>query len=163
LKNARTYYVARYNPLEDSFRVCKVVDGKRVQLGSLKVPGDTEWHTLRVTARGSNIHCSLDEKYNLDVDDTSIRGFGRVGLWCKSDAQSYFDDLAATGEMIVAKVAEPPTETKEFEIRQDRPCLGGHEVDLWRLRCGNAFISDAVTERFIRNFDNMNAHGFSRR
>lgn len=53
------------------------------------------------------------------------------------------------------------TPTREFEIKNDRAFLGGHEVDLWGLRCGNALYSDAVTERHIRNFDNMNAHGIN--
>ncbi|MBS0265017.1 MAG: hypothetical protein JSS02_23995 [Planctomycetes bacterium] len=160
-KNAKTYYIARYNPLEDSFRVYKVVDGKRWQLGSVKAPGNTEWHELRVTMKGSKIDCYLDEKLHLEADDSSIRGYGRIGLWSKSDAQSDFDNLTATGTALVPKPAEQVTETKEFEIRSERAFLGGQPVDLWGLRCGNAFISDAVTERFIRNFDNMNAHGIN--
>jgi len=59
-KNAGTYYLARYNPLEDSFRLYKVVDGKRLQLGSVKVAGDTAWHTLRITMTGNRIECFLD-------------------------------------------------------------------------------------------------------
>ena len=160
-KNARTYYVARYNPLEDSFRVYKVVDGKRFQLGSVKAPGDTEWHVLRVTMKGNKITCVLDDKYRMEVEDNSIRGYGRIGLWSKSDAQSYFDNLTASGEALIPKPPEPVGETKEFEIRNERPFLGGHEVDLWGLRRGNAFVSDAVTERFVRNFDNMIAHGIN--
>jgi len=160
-KNAKTYYVSRYNPLEDSFRVYKVVDGKRFQLGSVKAPGDTDWHTLRITMKGSRIDCYLDDKLHLEVDDNSIRGYGRIGLWSKSDARSYFDNLSAKGEAFVPQPPEPAAETKEFEIQSERPFLGGHEVDLWGLRCGNAFLSDAVTERFIRNFDNMNAHGIN--
>src|ERR1700693_5830430 len=68
-KNARTYYVARFNPLEDSFRVYKVVDGKRSQLGSVKAPGDTNWHALRITMKGSKIECFLDEAIQMTVDD----------------------------------------------------------------------------------------------
>lgn len=161
LKDARTYYVARYNPLEDSFRVYKVLDGKRTQLGSVKAPGDTAWHTLHISMKGAKIHCTLDNKHDLNVEDESIRGFGRVGLWSKADAQSYFDDFTASGPMIAVAPPEAPTDTKEFEIRGNRAYLGGKEVDLWGLRCGNAFYSDAVTERFIRNFDNMNAHGIN--
>lgn len=161
LKDARTYYLSRYNPLEDSFRIYKVLDGKRTQLASMKVPGDTEWHTLRISMHGSRIECTVDQKHKLEIEDTGIRGLGRVGLWSKSDAQSYFDDFTASGPMIAVKPPEPPAETKEFEIRNNRAFLGGHEVDLWGLRCGNAFYSDAVTERFIRNFDNMNAHGIN--
>ncbi|MBS0206458.1 MAG: hypothetical protein JSS49_26520 [Planctomycetes bacterium] len=160
-KNAQTYYLARFNPLEDSFRVYKVVDGKRFQLGSLKAPGDTQWHTLQISMQGTKIDCRLDGKFPLSVEDSSIRGFGRVGLWSKADAQTWFDDLSASGEAIAVNPVPKSGPTREFEIRNERPFLGGHEVDLWGLRCGNAFCSDAVTERFIRNFDNMNAHGIN--
>ena len=161
LKNAKTYYLARYNPLEDSFRVYKVLDGKRFQLGSVRAPGDANWHTLRVSMKGAAIDAALDDKIHINLEDNTIRGYGRVGLWTKSDAQSYFDDLTASGTAFVPKAAEPVRETREFAIKGDRAFLGGHEVDLWGLRCGNAFVSDAVTERFIRNFDNMNAHGIN--
>jgi hypothetical protein len=160
-KNTRTYYVARFNPLEDSFRVYKVVDGKRFQLGSMKAAGDNEWHTLQVAMKGTKITCELDGKIRLEAEDSSIRGFGRIGLWSKSDAETRFDNLTAKGNAFVPRPTEPVAETKEFEIRGNRPYLGGHEVDLWGLRCGNAFFSDAVTERYIRNFDNMNAHGIN--
>ena len=53
VKNARTYYVARYNPLEDSFRVYKVVDGKRSQLASIKAPGDTNGIRCASTMKGT--------------------------------------------------------------------------------------------------------------
>jgi hypothetical protein len=161
VKNAQTYYLARYNPLEDSFRAYKVVDGKRTQIGSVKAAGDLAWHTLRIVMKGAQIRCSLDDKVVIEVDDSSIRGHGRIGLWTKSDAQSYFDEFTASGDLIVPKPSESQSETKKFEIKQQRAFLGGHEVDLWGLRCGNAFVSDAVTERFIRNFDNMNAHGIN--
>ncbi len=160
-KNASTYYVARYNPLEDSFRVYKVIDGKRFQLGSIKAPGDNAWHTLRVTMRGAAIVCTLDDKFKMEVEDSAIRGYGRVGLWSKSDAQSVFDDFAAQGEAIAVTPPAPPGPTKEFEIRNERAYLGGQEVDLWGLRFGNGLFSEAVTERIVRNLDNMNAHGIN--
>ncbi len=50
---------------------------------------------------------------------------------------------------------------REFEIRNNRPWLGGHEIDLWGLRCGNALFSEATTEWHIRNFDNMTAHSIN--
>lgn len=161
VKNARTYYVARHNPLEDSFRVYKVVDGKRFQLGSVKAPGDTNWHTLRISMQGTKIGCYLDDSIKIEIEDNSIRGFGRIGLWSKADAQSWFDDLKASGIGIALPPEKPLGPTKEFEIRNDRAYLGGQEVDLWGIRAGNAFFNDAVTERFIRNFDNMNAHGIN--
>ena len=57
--------------------------------------------------------------------------------------------------------ADEPTATREFEIKNDRSLLGGHEVDLWGLRCGNALHSTVITERHIRNLDNMVAHGIN--
>jgi hypothetical protein len=57
--------------------------------------------------------------------------------------------------------ADRPRPTRKFEIRNDRDFLGGHEVDLWGLRCGNALHSWSVTERHVRAMDNMKAHGIN--
>jgi hypothetical protein len=57
--------------------------------------------------------------------------------------------------------AEPPAATREFEIKNDRAYLGGQPVELWGLRCGNALHSAAITERHVRNLDNMAAHGIN--
>lgn len=57
--------------------------------------------------------------------------------------------------------ADAPVPTREFEIRGDRTFLGGREVDLWGLRCGNALHSWTVTERHVRALDTMAAHGIN--
>jgi hypothetical protein len=92
-KDAKNYYIARYNPLEDNVRVYKVEGGKRTMFENARVPGDTEWHTLRVTMKGSKITCYLDGKKHLEAEDSTFPEGGRIGLWSKADAQSYFDDL----------------------------------------------------------------------
>jgi hypothetical protein len=92
-RDARNYYIARYNPLEDNFRVYKVEDGKRTQFQSAKVAGDEAWHTLRVSMSGPKITCRLDGKTLLEADDSTFPDAGMIGLWSKADAQSYFDDL----------------------------------------------------------------------
>jgi hypothetical protein len=97
-KDKENYYIARYNPLEDNFRVYKVEAGKRTQFQSAKIPGDEEWHTLRVTMVGSKIACFFDGKKYLEVEDSTFPDSGKVGLWSKADAQSYFDNLAVQGE-----------------------------------------------------------------
>ena len=66
--------------------------------------------------------------------------------------------LAGPGAL---RAGDEPAATHEFEIRNDRAYLGGHEVDLRGLRCGNALYSEAVTERHIGNLDNMVAHGIN--
>jgi hypothetical protein len=97
-RDADNYYVARMNPLEDNFRVYKVVAGKRIQLDTkegLKVPAG-EWHTLSVKHVGDTIECSLDGTKYLQAKDNAIPAAGRVGLWTKADAQTRFDGLRAT-------------------------------------------------------------------
>jgi len=94
-RDARNYYIARYNPLENNFRVYKVVDGSRTQLGSADIPRSEGWHTLRVIMRGDAIECSYDGKKYLEVSDAAFPGSGKIGLWSKADAQTLFDDLTA--------------------------------------------------------------------
>jgi hypothetical protein len=94
-QDANNYYIARMNPLEDNFRVYKVINGKRIQLGTkedLKVPAG-EWHHLKIQQVGDHIECFLDGKKYLDVHDDAIAKPGKVGLWTKSDAQTHFDQF----------------------------------------------------------------------
>jgi hypothetical protein len=92
-KDRKNYYIARYNPLEDNFRVYKVQDGQRTMFKDAKTPGDERWHTLRVTMAGAKITCYLDGQKHLEAEDTTFPEAGMIGLWSKADAQSYFDDL----------------------------------------------------------------------
>jgi len=95
-KDADNYYVARMNPLEDNFRVYKVEAGKRTQLGTvdIKVPSG-EWHAIRVVHKADHIECYLDGKLHLNVKDDTFPNAGKIGLWTKADAQTYFRDLQA--------------------------------------------------------------------
>jgi hypothetical protein len=87
------------NPLEDNFRVYKVVAGKRIQLASkegLKVPAG-EWHVIKIVQVGRKIECYLDGKKHLEVEDDAFGTTGAVGLWTKADAQTYFDEFRVRG------------------------------------------------------------------
>jgi hypothetical protein len=57
--------------------------------------------------------------------------------------------------------ASAPAPTKKFEVRGERSFLGGQEFKIWGIRGGNVLMSPAVTERFVRNLDNMAAHGLN--
>ncbi len=92
-RDAKNYYVARYNPLEDNFRVYKVVDGKRTLFQGVDIPHSPGWHTLKVVMDGDHIECSYDGRQYLDVKDATFPGPGKVGVWSKADARSHFDDL----------------------------------------------------------------------
>lgn len=99
-RDANNYYLARMNPLEDNYRLYKVVAGKRMQLATkedLKVPAN-EWHTLKVKQTGDHIECFLDGKKQLEGKDDTFTRAGKVGVWTKADAQTYFDALKISGK-----------------------------------------------------------------
>lgn len=93
-KDARNYYIARYNPLEVNFRVYKVIEGVRTQLGHARAADAPGWHTLRVRMKGDAIECELDGKVRLEAKDATLPGPGRIGFWTKADARTQFDDLS---------------------------------------------------------------------
>lgn len=89
----RNYYLARANPLEQNIRVYRVVKGVRHLLKNFDQMIDIrQWHLLRVTHRGCQITIFYDGKQVLDLCDRTFHS-GTIGLWTKSDAVTYFDDL----------------------------------------------------------------------
>ena len=46
---------------------------------------------------GERIECYYDGKKYLDVNDSTLKGAGKIGLWTKADAQTHFDDLTVSG------------------------------------------------------------------
>jgi hypothetical protein len=100
-KDADNYYVARMNPLEKNFRLYKIQNGKRSQLATTKDDIDApvgKWHTLSVTMKGDAITCSLNGKKVIDAKDATFADAGKVGLWTKADAHTYFDDFRAVAK-----------------------------------------------------------------
>ena len=89
----RNYYLARANPLEQNIRVYRVVNGIRHLLENFNQTIDVrQWHTLRVTHQGCRMNIFYDDKQVLDLCDKTFHA-GMIGLWTKSDAVTYFDDL----------------------------------------------------------------------
>ena len=89
----RNYYLTRANPLEQNIRVYRVVKGIRHMLENFDRTIDVKhWHTLRVVNRGCRIEVFYDEQRVFDLCDTTFTQ-GQIGLWTKSDAVTYFDDL----------------------------------------------------------------------
>ena len=89
----RNYYLTRANPLEQNIRVYHVVKGIRKMLGNYNAIIDSKkWHRLRVVNQGCRIQIFYDEKPIFDLCDETFEE-GRIGLWTKSDAVTYFDDL----------------------------------------------------------------------
>jgi hypothetical protein len=90
-QDADNYYLCRINPLEDNFRVYKVINGRRTELATADVQPIETWHTIRALQQGNHIQCYLDGKLLLDVRDDSIASPGRIGVWTKADAVTEFD------------------------------------------------------------------------
>jgi undecaprenyl-diphosphatase len=98
-KDAKNYYIARMNPLENNYRLYKVADGKRTQLGSVDVKTPAgKWHTLRIVQEGERIQCYLNDKLELEQKDETFKEPGKIGLWTKADAQTYFAGLKVKGK-----------------------------------------------------------------
>jgi cyclophilin family peptidyl-prolyl cis-trans isomerase len=99
-KDADNYYIARWNPIEGNFRVYHVKAGKRTQLGSAEVSsGAKEWHRIRIDHTGTKIAASFDGRTVINVEDSTFPDAGKIGLWTKADAGTWFDDLAVTATL----------------------------------------------------------------
>ena len=95
-KDERNYYIARWNPLEDNFRVYYVKEGIRKQIGSARVHLDAKgWHQIRIRNVGDKIIAEIDGKSLIEVTDSTFKDTGMIGLWTKADAATAFDDVEA--------------------------------------------------------------------
>jgi hypothetical protein len=92
-KDKNNYYLARFNPLEDNYRLYKVQDGKRSLFLNADIKPTPGWHTLRVTMKGDEIETFFDGRKVHEHHDSTFPESGMIGLWSKADAQSHFDDL----------------------------------------------------------------------
>ncbi len=94
-KDADNYYICRINPLENNFRVYKVLNGRRQQLATTEFRAETgKWYVVQARMVGHHIECYVDGRKLLDVEDPDVQDAGMVGLWTKADASSSFDDFA---------------------------------------------------------------------
>lgn len=89
----RNYYLARANPLEQNIRLYRIEKGIRHLLQNFNQTIDVkQWHRLRVTHQGCRVNIFYDGKQIFDLCDRTFQA-GMIGLWTKSDAVTYFDDL----------------------------------------------------------------------
>jgi hypothetical protein len=101
-KDAKNYYVARANALEDNFVLYKTVNGVRSALDivgrkggygvSVPVPANS-WHSLRIDFKGARFTASLNGKQLFEVEDSTFSDAGKVGLWTKADSVTVFDEI----------------------------------------------------------------------
>lgn len=89
----RNYYLLRASLVEQKIRLYRVVKGMQqiVKQIDRRLPA-SGWHTLRIVQRGCEIKALYDNAVLFRVCDQTFSN-GRIGLWTKSDAVTYFDDL----------------------------------------------------------------------
>lgn len=93
VQDADNYYVARFNPLEDNFRIYTVHNGSRRQFMSARFHMTAGWHEMKIVQDGDRISGFLDGHALLQGTNTTFPGAGGVGIWTKGDAVTSFDDL----------------------------------------------------------------------
>ncbi len=96
------HYILRENPEEDNVVLYKMEKGKRSDLPlvgkgrtyGVKVPPlGLNWNTLKLTVKDSLFTVYLNGQSLFQVKDTTFTNSGKIGLWTKADAVSYFDDF----------------------------------------------------------------------
>lgn len=105
-RDEQNHYIVRANPLEDNVVLYKMEDGVRTDLpltgagrtyGVKVAPLGKAWHTLMLRAVGDEFTVHLNGKELFRVRDEAFGEPGRVGLWTKADAVTWFDDFAVSG------------------------------------------------------------------
>ena len=88
------YYIVRANALEGNFRLYTFTDGLRHQLASASVtpPALSQFHQIRVIAKGNHIQAFLNGKLEIDYHDDQFKK-GYSGLWTKADSVTVFDNF----------------------------------------------------------------------
>jgi len=100
--DADNHYIVRANPLEDNVVLYKMENGKRTDLpllgkgktyGVEVEPLGSGWNDLKLTVVDNLFTVFLNNKQLFQVEDDTFLNAGKVGLWTKADAVTYFDDF----------------------------------------------------------------------
>jgi hypothetical protein len=92
-KDDRNYYLLQASAVEQNVRLYRVVNGARHLVKNHNRPiGQSGWHTLRVIQHGCVMQIRYDNEPLFQLCEQTFDQ-GRIGLWTKSDAVTYFDDL----------------------------------------------------------------------
>jgi hypothetical protein len=102
-RDPNNYYLVRANALEDNVVLYKIQNGRRDSIAPKGTPAATygvnhkvptkTWNTLRVTFNGPLFTVYFNREKLFDVEDSTFREAGKVGLWTKADSVIYFDDF----------------------------------------------------------------------
>jgi hypothetical protein len=134
LQDTNNFYVVRASTLGNSFRFYRVFEGRRdAPIGPAVAIARDAWHDLEVEARGNRFRFRLDGQEPIpELTDNTFRD-GKIALWTKSDAVSFFADLRLDYTPRVSLAAQLVAETmqqyprllglKLYSTTTDRPEL----------------------------------------
>ena len=89
----RNYYLLRASAVEQNIRLYRVVKGVRYLVKNHnRAIAPSAWHSLRIIQHGCDMQIRYDNEPLFQLCEQTWDQ-GRVGLWTKSDAVTYFDDL----------------------------------------------------------------------
>ncbi len=93
-QDRNNYYIARFNPLEDNFRIYYVKNGVRRMLASARIALKAHrWQSMKIVVKGHKFEGYLNGKKLLSATCKVFNETGGVGLWTKADAATSFDDF----------------------------------------------------------------------
>ncbi|RKX43157.1 MAG: hypothetical protein DRP64_08640 [Verrucomicrobia bacterium] len=96
-QDKNNYYIARFNPEEDNFRIYYVRDSNRERMATLDIVlAPMKWHTLKIVQRGNRYEGYLNGEKLLEGTDDLFAKPGGVGLWTKADAVTSFDGFSVS-------------------------------------------------------------------
>jgi len=91
------YYIARFNPEENNFRIYSVHNSHREIMATIDIAlAPMKWHTLKIIQQGNRFEGYLNGKKLLEGTDDLFVTAGGVGLWTKADAVTSFDGFSVS-------------------------------------------------------------------
>jgi len=95
VRDKDNYYIARFNPLEDNFRIYYVHNGSRHKIADAKVTLPAgKWHTMKIIQKSTRFEGYINGEKLIEGTNDLFANPGGVGLWTKADAVTSFDDFS---------------------------------------------------------------------
>ena len=88
----RNYYLVRASLVEQKIRLYRMIKGVQHLIKQIDHALSAGWHQLQITHQGCEIRVFSDDDILFRVCDGTFAS-GRIGLWTKADAVTYFDDV----------------------------------------------------------------------
>ncbi len=94
-QDERNYYLLRFSVDERNIGLFRVQDGRLRAIPGV-VPHDLQtgqWYVAKVVYKGSHFRVLFGNRQLFDVDDNSLIGPGKTGLWTRAGTVASFDDF----------------------------------------------------------------------